>query len=111
MHAQAKPAPGKMFMSEFFKAAMVPMGVFSTEVDVSDAMMETGSFRQDKLDSLSSAAVQAAYLRLLRSLHSSQRTPSSSTNKRFTTQLQFATPPMGSSKYRYTIYPVFLHVQ
>ena len=63
LHGQAKPAPGKMFMSEFFKAAIVPTGVFPIEVDVSDAMMETGSFRQGKLDSLSSAAVQAAYLR------------------------------------------------
>ena len=65
-------------MSEFFKAAMVPMGVFPTKVAVSDAMMVTGSVRQGKLESLSPAAVQAAYLRRLRSLHSSQRTPSSS---------------------------------
>ena len=52
-------------MSEFFKAAMVPMGVFPTEVDVSDVMMETGSFRQGNLNSLSSAAVQVACLRRL----------------------------------------------
>ena len=97
-------------MSEFFKAAMVPMGVFPTKVAVSDAMMVTGSVRQGKLESLSPAAVQAAYLRRLQSLHSSQRTSSSSINTRFATQLQFATPPMGSSKYRYLMYHVSLLV-
>ena len=84
-HGQAKSATANMFLSEFFKAVMVPKGVFPTEVDVSDAMMVPGSVGQGKLDSLSQTAVKAAYLRRLKTLHSSQQTPSSSIKPRFAT--------------------------
>ena len=99
-----------MYLSEFFKAALVPMGVFPTEVDVTEKMMVPESVGQGKLDTMSPLEVEAAFHRRLRSLHSSQRTPTSSKKTSLATRLQFATPPAGNSKYRFLMLLVSLQV-
>ena len=110
-HGQAKSSPAHMYLSEFFKAALVPMGVFPTEVDVTEKMMVPESVGQGKLDTMSPLEVKAAFHRRLRSLHSSQQTPMSSKKPSLATRLQFATPPMGISKYRFLMFQVSLHVR
>ena len=52
-----------MFLSEFFKTALVPHGVFPTEVDVAKKMMVPESVGQGKLDTMSPLDVDAAFLR------------------------------------------------
>ena len=99
-----------MFLSELFKTALVPMSVFPTDVDVTKKMMVPESVGQGKLDTMSPLEVDAAFRRRLLSLHSSQRTPTSSKKTSLATRLQLATPPMGISKYRFLMFQVSLHV-
>ena len=90
-----------MFLSELFKTALVPRGVFPTEIDVAKKMMVPESVGQSKLDTMSPLEVDAAFHRRLQSTHSSQRTPSGSNKPSLATRFQFATPPVRNLIYRF----------